>query len=78
LVDYSRVETASGQDIAVCQDIANSLDNADRIDDIIADFSKAFDLVFSMIGDRLCGLVVRVLGYRSGGPGSIPDITKKK
>jgi hypothetical protein len=28
--------------------------------------------------DRLCGLVVRVLGYRSGGPGSIPDNTKKK
>jgi hypothetical protein len=22
--------------------------------------------------DRLCGLVVRVLGYRSGGPGSFP------
>jgi hypothetical protein len=22
--------------------------------------------------DRLCSLVVRVLGYRSGGPGSIP------
>jgi hypothetical protein len=28
--------------------------------------------------DRLCGLVVRVLGYRSGGPGSIPVATKKK
>jgi hypothetical protein len=28
-------------------------------------------------GDRLCGLVVRVLGYRSGDPGSIPDTTKK-
>jgi hypothetical protein len=28
--------------------------------------------------DRLCGLVVRVLGYRSGGPGSIPGITRKK
>jgi hypothetical protein len=28
--------------------------------------------------DRLCGLVVRVLGYRSGGPGSIPCTTKKK
>jgi hypothetical protein len=28
-------------------------------------------------GDRLCGLVVRVLGYRSGGPGSIPGTTKK-
>jgi hypothetical protein len=31
-----------------------------------------------MLGDRLCGLVVRVLGYRSGGPGSIPGTTKKK
>jgi hypothetical protein len=28
--------------------------------------------------DRLCGLVVRVVGYRSGGPSSIPGITKKK
>jgi hypothetical protein len=28
--------------------------------------------------DRLCGLVVRVLGYRSGGPGSIPDTIRKK
>jgi hypothetical protein len=28
--------------------------------------------------DRLCGLVVRVLGYRSGGPGSIPGTTKNK
>jgi hypothetical protein len=27
--------------------------------------------------DRLCGLVARVLGYRSGGPGSIPGTTKK-
>jgi hypothetical protein len=29
-------------------------------------------------GDRLCGLVVRDLGYRSGGPGSIPGTTRKK
>jgi hypothetical protein len=28
--------------------------------------------------DRLYGLVVRVLGYRSGGPGSITGTTKKK
>jgi hypothetical protein len=28
--------------------------------------------------DRICGLVVRVLGYRSGGPGSIPGTSKKK
>jgi hypothetical protein len=27
---------------------------------------------------RLCGLVVRVLGYRSGGPGSIPGTTRKE
>jgi hypothetical protein len=30
------------------------------------------------IKDRLCGLVVRVLGYRSGGPGSIPGTTGEK
>jgi hypothetical protein len=28
--------------------------------------------------DRLCGLVVRVLDYRSGGMGSIPGTTRKK
>jgi hypothetical protein len=28
--------------------------------------------------DRLCGLVVTVLDYRSGGPGSIPGTTRKK
>jgi hypothetical protein len=28
--------------------------------------------------DRLCGLVVRVLGYRSGGPGSILGTTRKR
>jgi hypothetical protein len=28
--------------------------------------------------DRLCGLVVRVLGYRFRGPGSIPGTTGKK
>jgi hypothetical protein len=28
--------------------------------------------------DHFCGLVVRVLGYRSGGPGLILGTTKKK
>jgi hypothetical protein len=28
--------------------------------------------------DRFCGLVVRVLGYRSGGPGSLPGTNRKK
>jgi hypothetical protein len=28
--------------------------------------------------DSLCGLVVRVLSYRSGGPGSIPGTTRKR
>jgi hypothetical protein len=28
--------------------------------------------------DRLCGLVVRVLCYSSGGPGSIPGTTRNK
>jgi hypothetical protein len=33
---------------------------------------------WSHLYDRLCGLVVRVSGYRSGGPGLIPGTTKKK
>jgi hypothetical protein len=37
-----------------------------------------FNNAFSIGVDRLCGLVVRVLGYRSGGPGSIPGTTRKK
>jgi hypothetical protein len=28
--------------------------------------------------DLYCGLVARVLGYRSGGPGSIPGTTRKR
>jgi hypothetical protein len=35
-------------------------------------------VTMSIICDRLCGLVVRVLGYRSGGPGSIPGTSRKK
>jgi hypothetical protein len=31
---------------------------------------------YTFIRDRLCGLVVRVLGYRSGGPGSITGTTR--
>jgi hypothetical protein len=34
--------------------------------------------VYIYIYDRPCGLVVRVLGYRSGGSGSIPGTTRKK
>jgi hypothetical protein len=48
----------------------------------IAVFVNNFFL--SMVDDNinnnpsLCGLVLRVLGYRSGGPGSIPGTTRKK
>jgi hypothetical protein len=36
-------------------------------------------LVFQCIWhDHLCGLMVKVLGYRSGGTDSIPGTTKKK
>jgi hypothetical protein len=44
--------------------------------------AKSALIIYIMFGyhvfDRLCGLVVRVLGYRSGGPGSIPGTTRKK
>jgi hypothetical protein len=35
-------------------------------------------VAFHRIRKRVCGLVVRVLGYRSRGPGSIPGTTRKK
>jgi hypothetical protein len=35
-------------------------------------------LKFHLLCDRLCGLVVGVLGCRSGVPGSIPGAAKKK
>jgi hypothetical protein len=38
----------------------------------------AINLGMEKFQDRLCGLVVRVLGYRSGGPGSIPGTNRKK
>jgi hypothetical protein len=37
--------SCESQVITVRQDIANSLDDGDRIDAVIIDFSKAFDLV---------------------------------
>jgi hypothetical protein len=42
---------------------------------------SGFLLFFPLIPfiyDRLCGLVVRVVGYKSGGPGSIPSTNRKK
>jgi hypothetical protein len=35
-------------------------------------------MYISSLHYRLCGLLVSVLGYRSGGPGSIPGTTRKK
>ena len=43
-MDSDRDSRAS-QAIAVSQDIADSLDNRDKYDVIIIDFSKSFDLV---------------------------------
>jgi hypothetical protein len=40
-------------------------------------FKKYFRMM-ECVNERLCGLVVRVLGYRSGGLGSIPGTTRKK
>jgi hypothetical protein len=37
-----------------------------------------FSFSMALLFDSLCGLAVRVLGYRSGGPGSIPGTSRKK
>jgi hypothetical protein len=44
---------------------------------LVDDLQCLFSFLF-LYCDRLCGLVVRVFGYRSGGPGSIPGTTMKK
>jgi hypothetical protein len=41
-------------------------------------FSDSYFFILYHDLDRLCGLVVRVLGYRSGGLGSIPGTTRGK
>jgi hypothetical protein len=40
--------------------------------------TMTLSLVFCSNTDRFCGLVFGVLGYRSGGPSSIPGTTRKK
>jgi hypothetical protein len=42
------------------------------------EMSKCIHGCYDPVAHRLCGLVVRGLGYRSGGPGSIPGIIRKK
>jgi hypothetical protein len=41
-------------------------------------FNISISRINSYTADRLCGLVVRVLGYISGGPGSILELPEKK
>jgi hypothetical protein len=51
--------------------IQDGLKREDALSPLIFNFALEYT-------DRLCGLVVRALGYRSGGPGSIPGTTRKK
>jgi hypothetical protein len=44
----------------------------------VALYSRGSNWMIRESSDRLCGLVVRVLGYKSGGPGSISGTTGKK
>jgi hypothetical protein len=39
---------------------------------------KIVNKIDRFVMDRFCGLVVRVLSYRSGGPGSIHGTTREK
>jgi hypothetical protein len=45
--------------------------------DCVLEIYHVFTIMI-IVTDRLCDLVVRVIGYRSGGPGSIPGTTRKK
>jgi hypothetical protein len=54
-----------------------TLDTLDKVSECVHSQSCKTNANTRGHTDRLCGLVVRVLGYRSGGPGSIPGTTKK-
>jgi hypothetical protein len=61
-----------------------AVETTERKDHIKIDLGKkkkrglGFNIIqVSTARDRLCGLVVSVPGYRSGGPGSIPGPKKK-
>jgi hypothetical protein len=54
--------------IAIVKRIQNELGRVHCITEI--------GIVKVFIGDRLCGLVLRVPGYRSRGPGSISNATR--
>jgi hypothetical protein len=44
-----------------------------------SDIQNIIEIIVRLLSfDRLCGLVFGVLGYRSGGPGSILGTTRKK
>jgi hypothetical protein len=45
---------------------------------VIPYFNILIEIVNTISCGRLCGLVVRVIGYRSGGPSSIPGTTRRK
>jgi hypothetical protein len=49
---------------------------AAHVDDLTDELKSVFG--YMSVVSRLCGLVVRVLGYRSGGPDSILGTAKKK
>jgi hypothetical protein len=57
-----------------------------HVNEYITELTEAFTIIIiiiniiiiNIIHDRLGGLVVRVLGYRSGSPGSISRTTKQK
>jgi hypothetical protein len=45
---------------------------------IMSTYASLIFCLIVVMRDRLCGLVVRVLGFRSGGPGSISRHYQKK
>jgi hypothetical protein len=60
--------------------VLESLVVATNLWGIVADRNKVSNNIFiyGCKSDHLSGLVVRVLGYRSGDPGSIPGTTRKQ
>jgi hypothetical protein len=59
-------------------EIRHSEDKPNPIPNCVSFNKTAINISSLVHDDRLCHLVVKVLGYRSGSPGSIPTTTRKK
>jgi hypothetical protein len=74
-----KIQHAENRTLTVCISFKHTVQR-NNLDNYNDGFTTAIMIIIIIIIiiNLLCGLVVRVLSYRSGGPGSIPGTTREK